>query len=308
MISVVVPIYNVEKFINRCIDSIVNQTYTDLEIILVNDGSNDNSGQICDTWASKDNRIIVIHKANGGLSDARNAGLDKATGDYISFIDGDDSIELNTYEVAMSAIKRTGCQIAVFGKKKVYSDDRIRCTQNMKKEHVFSSKEAIDELFIGRYIDESFCDKLFSKAILDNFHFKVGEINEDLPMLPTIFEKSEKVVHLGQNLYHYYQNTGSITRSGYSKKMSVVKEHIEKLYDEYYVNHKHAWKMLAMRYSIAMVFRINTDIELFKEDYKWYKNIIKNNSFRYCCSSRTSIKDKILCILVLTNAYKFLHK
>ena len=98
MLSIIVPVYNVEKYIGKCIESIVNQTYKDLEIILVDDGSTDNSGKICDEWARKDKRIKVIHKKNGGLSDARNAGLDICTGDYIGFVDSDDYIELNMYE------------------------------------------------------------------------------------------------------------------------------------------------------------------------------------------------------------------
>ena len=125
LISVIVPVYNVEKYLDKCIQSIVDQTYTNLEIILVDDGSPDNSGAICDEWAEKDNRIKVIHKANGGLSDARNAGLDIATGEYIAFVDSDDYIELDFYDKLYNVIKATNCDISICNLRKVYENNNV---------------------------------------------------------------------------------------------------------------------------------------------------------------------------------------
>ena len=114
LISVIVPIYKVKKYLNRCIDSVINQTYNNLEIILVDDGSPDSCPQICDEYAKKDKRIKVIHKQNGGLSDARNAGLDIASGDFVSFIDGDDYIHPQTYEIVMDVINKCPAEMICF--------------------------------------------------------------------------------------------------------------------------------------------------------------------------------------------------
>ena len=126
MISVIVPIYNVEKYVNKCVGSIVNQTYTNLEIILVDDGSPDRCPEICDEWAKKDSRIKVIHKKNGGLSDARNAGMKIASGDYIAFVDSDDWIAPEMYERLLMAIKNDNSDIAACAVKMVWEDGSSR--------------------------------------------------------------------------------------------------------------------------------------------------------------------------------------
>ena len=125
LISVIVPIYNVEQYLDRCVKSIVEQTYTNLEIILVDDGSPDNCGAMCDSWAARDNRIKVIHKENGGLSDTRNAGLGIATGDFISFIDSDDWIESAFYEKLLTAIRESNAEVAACATNFVTEDERL---------------------------------------------------------------------------------------------------------------------------------------------------------------------------------------
>ena len=192
-ISVIVPIYNVEQYLRRCIDSIINQTYKNLEIILVDDGSPDNCGQICDDYAKKDTRIKVIHKKNGGLSDARNVGLEVCTGDYISFVDSDDWIELNTYEIMMKSMNEYNADMVVSNinyvyKDKVeskYSEDKIRC---------FNKEEAMKELIKDGLVQAVVWNKLYKRVVIDNLRFKVGKLNEDEFFTYKICAKAERIV------------------------------------------------------------------------------------------------------------------
>jgi len=298
MISVIVPVYNVGKYLNRCIFSIVNQTYSDLEIILVDDGSFDDSAIICDEWKRKDNRIKVIHKKNGGLSDARNAGLEIFSGEYVSFVDGDDAIAADMYENMYNAIISYNADVATCGKIKIYPNKEKK-TQDLRITKVFSSYDAISELFYGRYIDESFCDKLFSASLMKDFRFTTGEINEDLPLIPSVLNKCNSVVHVGKCLYFYYQNTGSITRSGYSHSMSIVIQHLKKIRDEYIKTHKRPVNFLIMRYSIAMLFKLGKNKKDFIIDYTWYKHNLWNLCLSYLFSKKSTLKSKAVCLLAL---------
>lgn len=208
-ISVIVPIYNVEQYLRRCIDSIINQTYKNLEIILVDDGSPDNCGQICDDYAKKDTRIKVIHKKNGGLSDARNVGLEVCTGDYISFVDSDDWIELNTYEIMMKSMNEYNADMVVSNinyvyKDKVeskYSEDKIRC---------FNKEEAMKELIKDGLVQAVVWNKLYKRVVIDNLRFKVGKLNEDEFFTYKICAKAERIVYIPEALYQYRQREDSI--------------------------------------------------------------------------------------------------
>ena len=148
LISIIVPVYNVEKYLNRCIESIVAQTYTNLEIILVNDGSPDNSAQICESWREKDNRITILHKENGGLSDARNKGLEVANGEYVSFIDSDDFVHSLYIEALYTMCKNTNTKIAVcnfrrFEKDDIKENDRLKIDIKVINTKVLTSKKKL---------------------------------------------------------------------------------------------------------------------------------------------------------------------
>ena len=165
MISVIVPVYNVEKYIRQCLDSIVGQTYQDLEIILVDDGSPDSSGAICDEYAEKDSRIKVIHKQNEGQSIARNVGMQTATGDFIGFVDSDDSIDLEMFEKLFSAID--GVDIAICGHNVVY-DAKIE-TNSKGKEKTLNESELWQEVFGN--LNNAVWNKLFRRELLTNIQF-----------------------------------------------------------------------------------------------------------------------------------------
>ena len=147
LVSVIVPVYNAKKYIDRCLESIVNQTYTQLQIILVNDGSTDNSAQLCEAWAQKDSRIKVLHKENGGAGYARNFALEYVSGDYVCFVDSDDFIDVTTIEKCMRRIELEGTDTVVFGSENVYNDGAVVPVTISSDKTYFDETAVKDELF-----------------------------------------------------------------------------------------------------------------------------------------------------------------
>lgn len=216
MISVIVPVYNVEKYLNRCVDSIINQTYRDLEIILVDDGSPDNCGKICDEYAALDPRIKVIHKENGGLSDARNAGLDKATGEYIAFVDSDDWVEPETYNMMISAIQKSQSDIAIFGHRIAYEgmSPKTPCYCN---DVILDVESLWDEIFGN--LNNAAWNKLYKAKLIGEIRFPMGIIHgEDLIFNLNYLKKCKTGVINRSQMYNYFSRADSITKSGFSKK------------------------------------------------------------------------------------------
>ena len=227
-ISVIVPIYNVEKYLRQCIDSIINQTYKNLEIILVNDGSPDNCGQICDEYSKYDERIIVIHKKNGGLSDARNAGLDASTGEYISFIDSDDWIDTNMFEIMMNLMEINKADISECGVKYIYDNDNSYEDENTNIS-IFNREESLNQLVLDN-IRQTVWNKLYKKRIIENIQFKVGKSNEDEFWTYRVLDRINTIVKTEEKLYYYYQREGSIVNSIYSiKKLDGLEARYERL-------------------------------------------------------------------------------
>ena len=213
MISVIVPVYNVERYIRQCVESILEQTYADLEIILVDDGSTDGSGSICDEYKLKDNRVVVIHKCNGGLSEARNAGLDIARGEYIGFVDSDDYIEPDMYEVLYKNCERYAADLAAarFVKFNTQGEVRKNFTENIE---VFSREEMLRLFIVGdrRYeITMSVWDRLYKRELISDLRFPVGKCYEDIVFSTKVIEKSKINVYIDRALYHYRLREDSIS-------------------------------------------------------------------------------------------------
>ena len=210
MISIIVPIYNVEKYVGECIESIINQAYKDLEIILVDDGSTDGSGIICDKYARHDSRIHVIHKTNGGLSDARNAGIEQAHGDWLGFVDGDDFLHKNMYADLYSCIRSTDGDIAVcsFFPTKCYVED----WEYDKNDEisVFSGGEALCNLNI---VQVSACNKLYRKELFETIRYPVGKLHEDEAVIHRILYQCSRVSFIEEKLYGRRIREGSIMTS-----------------------------------------------------------------------------------------------
>ena len=219
-LSIIVPIYNVEPYLRKCIDSILTQTFTDFECILVDDGSPDNCPAICDEYAKKDSRIRVIHKENGGLSDARNAGLDIAQGEYIGFVDSDDWIHPQMYELVYKCAISTNADIAQCGYSKIKEKDSIDIHFEATQKPIVRTK---DEIFKNYYslipgIDDMVWNKMYRKTIFDTIRFPVDRYFEDSSILFDTINASDCVAIIGTPLYFYLQRPNSIMSINYSIK------------------------------------------------------------------------------------------
>ena len=218
LISIIVPIYKVEPYLNKCVQSIVDQTYRDLEIILVDDGSPDICPAICDAWAAKDSRIRVIHKENGGLSDARNAGLAIATGKYISFIDSDDSIAPTFIAELYDALSRTGADIAECGVSYVDEAGAVLKHRPVSPEKELDRIDALRHLVLEDGVYQTVWNKLYRREMIDGIPFEKGKYHEDDFWTYQVFDRMEKLVLVDKPLYNYLQRGGSIIGVGYNLK------------------------------------------------------------------------------------------
>jgi glycosyltransferase involved in cell wall biosynthesis len=208
-VSIIVPIYNVEKYLCKCLDSILNQTYKKLEIILVDDGSPDNCGKICDEYAKKDSRIKVVHKENGGLSSARNAGLEIATGDIIAFIDSDDWVYNKMIEKTVNVMLEENADIVCFEFTSQIEDTNINNYECNNISKILNSEEAIRLLLEGE-IKDYVWNKIFKKEVFENLLFPIGRNYEDMATTYLTFLKASKIVLIQDKLYFYYIRANSI--------------------------------------------------------------------------------------------------
>lgn len=222
LVSIIVPVYNVSAYLRKCVESLVKQTYERIEIILVDDGSTDNSGFLCDEWKKTDSRIVVIHKENGGLSDARNAGIQLAKGAYVTFVDGDDRLASNACEVLLDAAKRYHSTIVVAGLMLESETGNVinekplcSCEQNL------SFEDALKLILQGR--GYSACGKMYRKDLFSGIGFPKGKLDEDFATMYKLFIKAISITYIPDYVYFYFKREGSITKSAFSvQKMDFV--------------------------------------------------------------------------------------
>ncbi len=232
LISVIVPVYNVEQYLSRCVDSILAQTYQNLEIILVDDGTKDNSDKICDDYAARDSRIKVIHKENGGLSSARNAGIDAATGEYLAFVDSDDWIEPDMYEKMLGLIEKYGVKLVCAGRYDVDSETNQKTIGLCPpKEELISGQELVRRIFIWDNIDSAAVDKLYHASLFHGIRYPLGVVCEDVPTTYRIALSAEQVAMCPIPMYNYYHRPGSITTAAVSEKTFHFEAHTAKIYE-----------------------------------------------------------------------------
>lgn len=302
LISVVVPVYKVEKYINRCVDSILRQTYTNIEIILVDDGSPDRCGEICDEYKKKDSRISVIHKENGGLSDARNAGTLTAKGTYITYIDSDDWVADEYIEILYSAIKKNNCSLSVCGFIKVSDYKTIGVIKD--KLTIFNNVEALQEMLYQKSFDNSACGKLYETSIMQNNLFPVGKWYEDLFTIYKVLAQSGDVVYVDSQLYYYWTNPNSIMHSSFDLRMFDEIEAVDNIVGFVKTNMpKIAGSAYSRKFSsYSQVLRwIPRDIEdkeiKKKEDVIW--KFIKEYRFKMMLDRKARFKNRVAAFVSL---------
>ena len=227
-VSVIVPVYNVEKYLDECVESILSQTYRNLEIILVDDGSPDRCPAMCDIWASRDKRVRVIHKPNGGLSDARNAGIDACTGDYIMFVDSDDFIDRDAVAVLHDLLATTGADIACGG---VYRFESGRLREVYNKIITsgcmqFSGIELLRNM-LDSSVDCSAWGKLYRRTVIGAHRFIKGRYNEDVIFLFPLYAECAKVVYTDRRISYYRATPGSVTSALSQKSMHHLQNALE---------------------------------------------------------------------------------
>lgn len=311
LISVIVPIYNVEKYIRKCIDSIIKQEYKNLEIILVDDGSPDKCGEICDEYAKIDERIKVVHKANGGLSDARNVGIKCSNGEYIGFVDSDDYIEKDMYKVLFFNMLQHNADISICKYRKIYENKKSKkiIYDNIDVK-VFDGEEKIKELLLGKNISDHAMNKLYKKNVFNNVEFRKGYKFEDIDIMYKLFENSDRIVLTEYIGYNYLQRENSIINSMDTRATLDLIEVVKDRYN-YYKNNKMLSEInkfrrakFAYRYHILMA-RIKSheyDSNIMKNEYTFFKTsykIIKKNDME------SKFYDKILMKVLFIDRHMF---
>lgn len=222
-VSVIIPVYNVEKYLPRCIKSVLDQTYQDLEIILVDDGTKDNSGIMCDEYATKDNRIRVIHKENGGLSSARNSGIEIATGDAVFFLDSDDYLSTECIEKMVCLMEENDADISIIQMKYIPENQNDECAEKeIENVVVMNSEIAIEESLYQRLYTCCAPAKLYKRSVIGNTRFPLGRISEDLATCHLFLNNANKIVYSNYYGYYYRQHESSIMHVFNPKRLDAL--------------------------------------------------------------------------------------
>lgn len=312
LISVIVPAYNIAEYLPRCLDSILNQTYSNLEVIVISDGSTDGTDNVIKEYAEKDSRVVPVFKENSGVSDTRNKGLDIAKGDYIGFVDGDDYIKSNMYEILLNNAIENDADISHCGYQMVFPS-RVDYYYNTGKKVIQDNKKGIRDIIVGDYVEPGIWNKLYRKSTIENVFMPVDiKINEDVLFNFYAFTKSKKSVYEDLPLYHYILRKGSAATS---------KVNTNKLYDPIKVR-KEILGYCLKNYdkelqSLSYTSYLNAVISLFrtiknnklkdeKSNAKKYKNDIKLIKERLPLLKRTKVEKMLF--LHFTSLHMFIYK
>ncbi len=312
LVSIVVPVYNVEKYLKRCIDSIINQSYNNIEILLVDDGATDSSGLICDEYEKKDSRIKTIHKKNGGLSDARNKGIDQANGKYICFVDSDDWIEKSMIYDLIKEVKKTNSDIAICGRYRSYEDR----DKEIEKYQKYPEKENFDNVDGLKYLmsfcgyDMSVCDKMFLTELFKEVRFPFGKTCEDSFTTYKVFSLAKRICYLDKQLYNYYYRPNSISRNSDVNETVITagKEQYDFINKEFPQNINEASSFLITAYMSVYNEYIKRDKKCIKigsyksESIKLLRKALKNKNISF------TKKLQMIIFCFSSSIYKIIYK
>ncbi|MBO6126775.1 MAG: glycosyltransferase [Clostridia bacterium] len=319
-VSVIIPVFNVENYLERCLKSVTCQTFKDIEIIIINDGSTDKSFDICKKFAESDKRIILISQKNSGVSAARNAGINISTGKYLSFVDSDDFIAPDMIEFLINNLEKNNADIATCGMYDCYiqNNNKIKkiCNKNKNKFGIIDSRGALQEIFINGKVSLFIYDKLYKRELFDNLRFSENMIYEDAEIMPKIITRANKIFYSFLPKYYYLRHENSLTSSKFREKdldiIKVSKENLEFIKNNYNFALKQAefrffWSHLAL---IDKMIWSDANFQEFKNILKF----VKKNKFSIISNKYFTLKRKMLFVLLLVNinlykkVIKFFHK
>ena len=311
LISVIVPVYKVEALLPRCVASIRAQTHEQLEIILVDDGSPDGCGALCDAYAQEDPRIRVIHKPNGGLSDARNAGIGIARGEYLGFVDSDDWIEPDMYETLLRTALREDAKLVCGGRYDVYEGSEKSVGLCPSRDEVISGEELAKRIFTWEGIDSAAWDKLYHRSLFRQIRYPLGKICEDLPTTYRIGLDAGRVAMVAKPFYNYYHRSGSITTAVMSDARLHVLEHTESIISHVAAEHPVLLPYArSFRHQQAMMLLLKIEVSEPKVREKYLelaaklRRELRADLKQILAQPHISRRKKVELVLMLTRVYR----
>lgn len=310
-VSIIIPVYNVENYIRKCIESVISQTFSEIEIILVDDGSTDGSGRICEEYKNKDNRIKVVHKDNGGLSSARNCGISIATGEYLGFIDSDDYIAKDMFEKLYTNIIKEDADVSICGIYQCYEGKEPPINEPWYS--VLTPQEAIAIAFQGKKFSVNAVNKLYKKELFKDVRYPEGKTTEDAFVIVDIFSQCKKIVATSEQKYYYFHREGSITTvksaancfdciEAYGRNLEIINQKYPEIRDIGFSNY--CWSHF---YALDRLL-IAEDEDKYKDREADIIKFIRNNTPFIIFKSKLSRNRKISAAILLLNVnlYKFL--
>lgn len=300
LISIIVPIYNVEKYLERCIDSLLRQTYKNIEIILVDDGSTDHSPKMIDEYQSQNKKIKVIHQKNGGLSNARNNGLEIAKGEYIAFIDSDDYISDDYIEYLYKLIEENNSQMSICNYKLFSETLEIKEEQKDDKVEILKKEEVIDRMLYQEIYYISAWAKLYKKVLFEKVRYPEGEIYEDLGTTYKIVEQCERIACGQRKNYYYYVRDDSITKQKFSEKQFDLIKNTKKMTQDilkWYPEKEKGCIVRNMHAYISTYCRLINSEESYEVEKKEIEKFIKENRRQVLKNKKAQKRDKMALIL-----------
>lgn len=312
LVSIVIPVYNVEMYLEQCINSVIFQTYKNIEVILVDDGSTDDSGTICDRYTEKDNRVTVIHKNNGGLSSARNAGIEKSEGNYIYFLDSDDYIAEDTIAKYVQYLEQFGADV-IQGSLCNFYDNVAGLTainrDNLQVE-LFHTEQALKMMMLDHKLGHNAAGSLYKAKLYNKIRFPEGVLYEDLATTFYVIKEADKILYCDDKRYYYRKREGSIMNSPVKEKNMVLLDIVDRVMEDM-VNFSSSLEQAALRKQVVTYLKMYSSIlysgkNAFPKEQDRINRFIKKNAIYFLCSDCVRFRDKVKVIFFLMGRFPFL--
>lgn len=303
--SVIIPVYNVEIYLDKCLKSVLAQTYRNLEIVLVDDGSTDRSGLMCDEYAKKDARIRVIHKQNGGLSDARNVALDIVQGDYVTFVDSDDYVDKRLVDRLLVCATQKQCDLVVGGFVKCIAEvEDDRNDKEEQRQTILSAEDAIERMLYRKGVPTYAHGKLYKSCLFEEIRFPVGKLFEDIITVYKVLKKVNKIGIVDYPMYYYRQRQGSIVNFNFRPNRLHAVEHALEILEDMSCNKKkqnaaEAYLFFVLMDNYALVGQEHAKEKLYLEQ------LIKTYRKSVVCNSRESLSLRVMAMMTYFPGMRF---